>query len=282
LITAAELRNPLVDDDLIYHYTTGADCIEHILADRRLRFTSLSRTNDPLEYQDFYHSATGTGTTRDQLKQLLDKGFRINDILKQFCKICCFSIDQEPGTVPNATGLFHKEFAKSRMWSQYANYHRGVCLVFSASRLYEILMPDTESLRVSQESIVDIFKGKVEYNNFLRKLDETLTIEYSANELKKSEIDRIRENAQAYLFTKLEDYKDEQEYRIVLYSSKGFLDGESAYVRFGDALQCVILGCSFPNVYEQNIITFSKKKIEFGVVKLNWIHGMPNLQDISS
>lgn len=281
MIDAAELGKTLRAGDQIYHYTTSRTCIESILFDRRLRFSPLSRTNDPLEYQDFIHAATGTDTTKEQLAQLIYKGFSINEMVKHSCKICCFSIDAEPGSVPNATSLFHKGYAKSRMWSQYADYHRGVCMVFSLNRLYQIVMTETESVNVPMESHVSVFHGIVEYDNYLRKLNDALDIEYTPEEISKSEIQRVGDNAQAYLFSKLEDYKDEQEYRIVLHSSKGFLEGESTYVRFLDALQCVILGCSFPIVYEQNIVSFSKK-LGFGVVKMNWLHGIPYLRDIGA
>jgi hypothetical protein len=208
---------------------------------------------------------------------MTENGFRINDILKKSCKMCCFSIDREPAMDTNSSGLFHKGFARSRMWSQYSDCHRGVCLVFNVHRLHEIIMTDTDSLRVPVGSNVDVFIGKVEYDNYLSKLDEALTIDISA-EQKMNEIERIRKNVEAYLFSKLEDYSGEQEFRMVIYSDKGYADGENVYISYGDALQCIILGNSFPEVYERSMKDLSIK-MGFCIVKANWFTNTLFLSD---
>lgn len=269
MITVDDLNNPVADQNLLYHYTKTQTAIECILEHMEIRFTAPKNSHDPLEFLDNAHGASWIDTgdkkkSQRLIAQLLKKGKEINRIRKHIVKILCFSVDIDYRDADTPDRLFHKGFCRSRMWSQYAEGHKGICLVFNKKLLIQQL-----------QGSFDIFTNNVDYNNHIsRILNPLSTIDEQNRHTAAKDI--VLENKEAYFFTKLNDYRDEQEFRICVYSEEK-ADQEHITEFFGDSLQAIILGCKFPKAYELNIKQFSECH-NIPVFQLSWHSGSPDIR----
>jgi len=110
---------------LVYHYTRASTAIEFILHEMKLRLSPLRDTNDPNEEaapSDF------RGSTPEGLSSDVDR-------MMERRMLACFSRDR-PGTDYHSNApLVGHGYARDRMWAQYADSHRGVCLFFDRATL---------------------------------------------------------------------------------------------------------------------------------------------------
>jgi DUF2971 family protein len=127
---------------ILYHYTTLATALEHIIPGRTLRLGPFSSMRDPRESHDW--SVTGGGyepaayTDQDKLEDVhrwVEFNRGINE-LKSHVKVLSLTHD-DPGE-RDATE-FGRGFAHPRLWEQYADDHRGVCLCFDSEKLIDRL-----------------------------------------------------------------------------------------------------------------------------------------------
>ena len=102
--------------------------------------------------------------------------------------------------------------------------------MFSLSELNESLDRGFDDFQALVENL-RFLRGKVEYDNFLRKLTDALTLQIGPGVVKEYPVDHFLRHVQAYLFTKLRDYQDEQEYRLVAYDAGNY---QQALTRFYD------------------------------------------------
>lgn len=240
-----ELTNFLNSDDSIFHYTKKEIAMEYILNDKKLRFGIFKSTNDPYEYKQRLTSAFGWGDINESLyiksMNLIDSTIQQTPFLS-FC------------------GNFHnKGYKKPRMWSQYGQNHAGICLVFSKKSLMATIQNE-----LSEDYF--IFDENLSYKEIetesINVLDDTLTM----NEIVSN---NIREYYKNIFFQKDLDYKDENEFRIVL--SKRNLDelSQSHFIDILDSLKLIILGDNFPEVYLPTIKDLSTK-LNIKFKKLHW------------
>lgn len=136
---------------LIGHYTSQTTFLEHILPTKKIRFSALSKTNDPAEYK--------TPSAYPVFDKVIcsdhyDQALATRDVVKEEFKICweknvklaCFS-----AAADNNTPCWQKP----RMWAQYGNNHHGVCLLFDRQRLDDI----------AKQNLDLLFSGHVIYGN---------------------------------------------------------------------------------------------------------------------
>ena len=129
----------------------------------------------------------------------------MNKLRETMC-IASFVVDKKPRGITASTGLY-RGYAKPRMWIQYADKGNGVCLVFSKSKLLELL----------QKKIHDskrILHQKITYTDSIS--DKSMTI-YGQNLVSVSDIQKyFRKHAATLIFSKNQDFRDEQEYRVCI------------------------------------------------------------------
>lgn len=122
------------------------------------------------------------------------------------------------------------------MWAQYADKHRGFCLVFEKSKLLGKIADQLSSGR--------IFHGRVSYidRSFLHRIEpNAFRIEY--DHLVRVGIDaycsmHVSRYAKELYFDKLRDWRDECEWRVVLFDK----DCPPPLIRFEEALVGVMHG----------------------------------------
>lgn len=265
IIDLDDLNDTIDNGKFLYHYTSTKTAIEKIFPTNSLKFNSLNKMNDPLEYENFLYNYDKHNTNA-----VFETSVELNNIIKNHFKICCFCKNKEPEN----TNSFPQGFLRSRMWTQYAEKHTGICLVFNNELLYENMIGNIKSIKVKQGSIVSIYHAPIKYDDLLKGLDEALSLKINMRKdyfIKK----HIEQYINAFLFMKLMDYRDESEYRYGIYS-EDFIQSSEIFVSFGNALEAIILGNNFCSEYLENIFKASNF-YSVPVFSLSWINGKPSL-----
>jgi hypothetical protein len=181
MLTIEELSSRTKSDVLLFHYTKAAPAMEHILCEGEILFSSLIKMNDPLEFQNFQHNAVGSHRmTESEAIELLSKGDKINDILNQTVRICCFSADSESPPDDGYDRLLHKGYCRSRMWAQYGEAHRGVCLVFRKDKFVSNLRENVHALELPIGQTVELHCHPVTYDDSLPGLQDSVNLDFDA------------------------------------------------------------------------------------------------------
>ena len=117
----------------VYHYTNAETAINHILKDETLLVSCYNKTNDPKETKDWlFISGSNFGKclkkyTPEYLSKIM------NPVIKETTHVICFTKDEV--LTGNAEDMPKRGFCKPRMWAQYGDKHRGVCLIFDFNEL---------------------------------------------------------------------------------------------------------------------------------------------------
>lgn len=261
------LKSAAPIEDFLYHYTTTQIAIESILYSRKLKYSSLKRSNDPLEALNVLHVTNYTGSDGPGTDVGYRFGQNLNRILKSGYKVCSFCIDSPfDDDYP-----FNKGYTKSRMWNQYGADHEGVCLVFSKSKL--IYAIQREMGRNYGEGKYELSHNAITYIKNPRQFDQMTFVNINDpafnNEAScKQKLDKYIET---YLFTKLKDYEGEKEYRIALYHPS-FEDKKEVFLDVDNALRAVILGYRCRSAYQTNFREY-QKEMNFGLFSTCWFNG---------
>lgn len=247
--------------EFLYHYTNSTTAIEYILANNTLKFSPLTQTNDPLEFASLTHVGTSVAGSNG-FKEALKHGNKLENIRNKV-KLLCLCQDFNNGT----QYPFYKGYCKPRMWSQYGEKHKGICIVFSKERLLELI-----EAKYPNNCLYD----DVTYDNKLIKLKKALVIDES--EIETTAEERLKKHASGYIFSKLEDYRDENEFRIALFS-ENYNKTDSVYIDILDHVEAIIVGDLFPDVYLPSIKKLSTEQ-NFEIFRLWWTNGHPILENL--
>lgn len=165
-----------------------------------------------------------------------------NRIVKTI-SFCCGDYNVNPLIDNNRPGDFYP-----RMWAQYADNSKGVCLVSDKHKLLKELKRVLEKNYFIFDREV-IYKNIIdkEYSNYIKKLIVSRNKKYFKG-TKFDDAKRIRENLREniydYYFTKDIDWSGEKEYRIILINQEKNPNTEVERCKFNllDCLECCILG----------------------------------------
>lgn len=260
-------------EDALFHYTKMSVAIEKILFTQNLKLSLLKNTNDPREYKFMLFGTIWWG--KDDISKLSDEAHPIiNRILKNECKLLCFCSNEKPTMILNDGSLIKDEhtcskgWSKSRMWSQYGEDHYGACLVFSKEQL-------EKELETKEPQIKDYKTGCVQYSQKYGIDFDAYT--FDGNRLIKEGIEdhsynHVMENYEAFFFRKHLDYRDEAEYRIVVFDSANKLE----YLDISSSIRGIIVGDRTSEAYFPLINQFCKT-LDIESRKLYWDRGEPVL-----
>jgi hypothetical protein len=245
-----------------YHYTSANTAIDYILRDRTLRLAPFASTNDPKESKDWQFAGY-----RGRIAQtFVDLGF--SEAIKRSARLACFCSDQPGLTGNHLDDILLRGFARPRMWAQYAEKHTGVCLIFDRARLLDRVrdqFPDCsvrsgEVAYANRVNIPRIFDG--EFAIDLNMYDRMGADAYAAHHIEKY--------AGPLFFEKLEDWRTEVEWRVLLHNASGI----DCLVHFEDALIGVMHGAAVPGDVSKRLIALSDEPgIEH--MGLGWINHVP-------
>jgi len=239
--TKDEFRRILNSKNTVFHYTTAMTLFEHILPTNKIRMSMSKNTNDPYESNKYYFHGNFKnvelpGQNRANLLGLLNNQFDL--IRRNFSKLLCLSKNTN-----KIEGYF-----KSRMWAQYGDNNKGVCLAFNKTNLINALKNEIEVLNHKCITYVDIFNH------------EDYTFNISTKDLNNDPYQvaykKFIEKLEIIFLKKLQDFKDEDEYRII-----GFNKSEQDEdLEYKDSLIAIIVGDRFPDGLLPSLQFFCKNK----------------------
>ena len=149
-------------EDTIFHYTSRAIAMENILNDMKFKFSIFQKANDPYEYGLRFWGITGPGSNeKNENKKLAKHTSRVFDYASKFLlRNTAYLAFCRNGESSNLDDL---GCSKLRMWSQYGEDHRGVCLAFSREQLV------IELIRMFERKSSRILYANMRYE---KKMDE--------------------------------------------------------------------------------------------------------------
>ncbi|MBT2727821.1 DUF2971 domain-containing protein [Bacillus sp. ISL-75] len=258
------MLNNFNPDQYLYHFTTYTTALEHILTSRTLRFSPFSKTNDPRESKHWNFTLILSSDDNLDNQAVYNLQSEINKLLKNNTKLLCFTRDNILQT--DALSFIRgRGFAHPRMWAQYAGNHTGICLVFDKYKLNKIIKNNFHDKGT-------VYHNNVSYGQFSENLISAFYLNY--DDIKKDGIEECAKNHlnlynNELFFSKTPDWKDEWEYRYVVFSNQ---QNEYENVKYEDALERIILGADFPRVYETLIVEYCKK-YNISASKMFWNNG---------
>jgi len=255
------VRLLLKNNDSVFHYCKLNVGLENILYDGIFKLFPLGETNDPWEYKEknfgFIGSYTPDNNDAEESKKMNSKKKDLNDFMRihaRFSSFCC-----NPISIPNQPINDHLySFTKSRMWSQYGENHRGLCLSFSRRKLENYIISKYSEKRYIIGNIN--YKIKNDYKKFIIDLDKNEDM-----------LDYLHKNKDHLLLRKNSDYISEDEYRIIVFSSK------PVELPTSEIINAIIIGDRFPKIYIDLIKNIAENKYSIPCRKLIWSNGMPYL-----
>lgn len=220
----------------VYHYTSAATALDYILESRTLRFGEYTGTNDPKETKSwFFDLITFENRDLGRYRQA-EVSKWLSAQLKSRTKMACFSTDSSPLTGFHLDDIYQRGYSKARMWAQYGDRHRGVCLVFDRAKL---------TARIKREFAHSVILfGSVTYRDasLVRSIerhefniDVDLLQTKTPSEYVKAHLSRY---ARPLFFEKLLDWRDEAEWRVVILAEAS----GSLYLPIDDSLVAVVHG----------------------------------------
>ncbi len=273
-------------NNLLYHYTSFKTGVEGILSQRKLKFSSLSRTNDPFESMRSYPITVWTNENEKDWISKSSTGIEAIKILYDKIRIACFCKDNvinvikekhQGYNINDFNPIYYRGWAKLRMWIQYAESNNGFCFIFDKDKLLikiEQYLKDTFDFAKE-----DILIDDINYDdNLLDYLDANI-VNADKKDDPKTGKERIIKYARGYIFTKIRDFIHEQEIRIAIYLDQ-FTRGEELYIPYCDSLIGVIIGCKFPHVYLPSVEGLVNR-LSIKLFEIDWdAHLGPQLSNI--
>ena len=253
-------------NDALFHYTKLSIAIESILPTKKLKLSLLKNTNDPRENKSKIFGISCSGLPGDSTGEISKEAVPIiNRILLFESRVLCFSSNIKPTLIlkDNNTVVDKHNclegWNKSRMWSQYGENHCGICLVFSKKGL-------EKELESKQRQIKYYKTGFVQYFHKYRMDRKATTI--NGNRFKDEEnylISHVIENSEEFFYRKHIDYRDESEYRAVVFDP----DGKLKYLDISSSIKGIIAGDGTHEVYFP-LIKQLREKLEIESRKVYW------------
>jgi len=255
--------NSINNGTLVGHYTSLSTACEHILPNREIRFSPIKKTNDPRENKKRIFMAHYTGIP-EGIGPFTSIGNDTSDAFLNHSKVFCGTLNSDN----NQHGFLTKCcFGRPRMWAQYGDAHRGVCLVFDRDELTDAIEKAVQAEKV--------YNDKVVYNDNLNSVGGAeLGVDcdsFNPSDTESGIASHIHKYRKDLFFMKDSDWAAEDEYRWVIIRP----DNDYIYVPFGSALKSIYLGVDCPKVYHCMIKNLA------GCVSVNylyWNHGRNNFE----
>lgn len=240
-----ELDSLINENDLVAHYTERCKAMKFIFAKQQIKLSSLKGTNDPYETkQGWLNERESLPTTgwesgvyeNDNFnsREFARKHSELQNIIRTQIKILCVT--------ENTDKHYLRNYLRPRMWAQYGGNHKGFCLLFNRRKL-------CSQIKKRDQFYYDTDAFPVDYDKWHCQFSPTSSVELGHDKvdeyLADAELffqDLRSMNIMYYLKRKHPDWRDEKEYRWVVFSKSA---ADDFFVEYGDALEAIVLGCEF-------------------------------------
>lgn len=212
-------------ENFIYHFTRSEKAIFNIIPSGKLLLNSFEKTNDPREYKSFgFGSINGDFDETNLISEFVAEQDRISKLIKKDCKVLCFCEDYF------TEDEWWDGFNLPRMWAQYGDNHRGICLEIDKQKFIE------ENKDILESDLT--FFESIHYTN----RDHYPFVEFDKYR-KQGELylrDFIRANYKYLFFQKNKDWETEHEIRLI-----HFNNSEKKFCSIKNSLRRIITGIDF-------------------------------------
>jgi len=263
----------------IYHYTSAKTAKELILSNRTLRFGEYSKTNDPQETMSWqFHMGTNLGEDSPlndlDHRDMDELSVKFDKYIKENTYVLCFCCDGNL-TGDTVKDIHSRGYCKPKMWAQYGDEHRGVCLVFNQSLIKNYIGEQFMPADFLAEGSVRYFNQNVVGNMYSSpfgiyydRMDELGFESYAAEHLKIWMGDLF--------FTKATDWSNEAEYRAVMFKP----GATNLLLNYGDALEGIVFGnyCSKKDI--EDICSIEHSAVMEQLTWKNWAPWYSHRKDL--
>lgn len=218
----------------LYHYTRAKTLIDKILPSKEIQFGSYQNLNDPREAKTWpFIFYTSNVETNDKFKSSVFE--EVSNYITQKTLILCCTQDDPSVTDEDKDRDIRSGYGHPRMWSQYADEHKGVCIVFNKKSLHKSILKKFGSK--------GLYFGPVKYlKTVTGPNSDAYHIQYLDDILKNGTPNVIEPHIDKYnkelFFTKHIDWQDEWEYRWIFRSK----DDTPILISIADCIKAVIVG----------------------------------------
>jgi hypothetical protein len=195
----------------------------------------MANTNDPRENKSFIFASISN--TRLDFTELNKRNEEISKILREDCKVLCFSDDN-----PNYFG-----YEMSRMWAYYGGNHQGVCLEFDKT---EFIIENKTVINADYLKNINYFQFDIK-KEYRHKTVDHVEMEKLGKEKYIKEVFRPA-NLEHLYFTKNKEWESEAEIRLIHFSS----NPADEFCSIKKSLKNIYLGVDFDDNNLPTIIDF--------------------------
>jgi Protein of unknown function (DUF2971) len=248
----------------VYHYTKWERLLD--IAETGLRLGQLSQMNDPRESKDWLLDLIISGPTLPD-KTAMAAQEEVRNYRRRI-RVAAFCLDQPYGNMDNQG---RRGYARPRMWAQYADNHRGVCIILDRAGLDNAVRQ-----RYPEQNASWVRGGEIRYVETAREdiISESVELS-SADEARESVQKHFRRYAERLFFTKHIDWRDENEYRWVYYDADQSQTGEDGmkapFVDIKPHVVAMVLGADYADAHLPVARMFAQgHNIDGEIVRCSW------------
>lgn len=264
------------DENALYHYTNCC-AVVNILRTQHFRLSHFTKANDPKEVEPALRKNQKIESDKYAIYCRTFFEYYENNI-----KYLSLTKDIQPDNSINDNAkksfyeyLCNKGFNRPRMWAQYAEKHSGVCICFNKENLLKQF--ETNKIIKQPYYYYDInYVDYIDYSKTVKTKTEFSSYEYiefidMITDIidNKFEVEtKMRNCHYEYFFSKLSDWSDEKEMRILAFSDK---TGEIE-VDISNAIKYIVLGYKCEGKC-RNQIEDCCNRLDIPVIKINYLNG---------
>lgn len=247
--------------DTVFHYCKLNTAVESILYNKKLRLSPRRESSDPVERLKpiileggWFNPGENPEEITENIRKPIEKVKKL--IHKKFekCRQVCFCMNDRFENYSGFTTLpleFYG-FLKPRMWDQYADNYKGVCLAFSINELIK-----NNNLIYDK---IDYFKySEIYYNHKRIDLNDLLI------QGERLYIQSYQEVLNKMLFRKHEDYCGEKEFRLCTFSKNEFVD-----IDISTSIRGIIVSENFTSDFYRDILNDYAEKMKIELLNVFW------------
>jgi hypothetical protein len=248
----------------VYHYTRWERLLD--IMETGLRLGPLAQMNDPRESKDWLPNLLIQGATLpDETAMIAEE--EAQDY-KRKIRVAAFCLDQLFG---NMDDHGRRGYARPRMWAQYADNHRGVCIVLDRAGLDQAVRE-----RYPERNASWVRSGRVQYIETPQEdVVSSPVVLKSADQARESAQEHFRRYAERLFFAKHVDWRDENEYRWVYYDADQSQTGEDGlktpFVDIKTHVVAIVLGADYADAHLPIARMFAQAHNILGaIVRCSW------------
>ena len=253
-----------------FHYTTQESAFGHILPEGKLRFSRYMDMRDPLENKHWRLGGASWGGDPQREMAALAKFTDLANHIRERSFLLSMTIDVPSEVETREEEPFRRGWARARMWEQYAENHKGVCLVFKRD-----LLTDAVCSSLREQEFASPYHRSVIYSGSGMQKPAISENALAGNVTPEAVARYVEDNHDPLFFHKALDWQTEWEYRFSTTSS----DKDALLVEVGDSLTHVIVGERFPPWMRPSAIT-TCEKAGATPLRLDWSMGQPALVEL--